>query len=288
MTVCIAALCQDEGDPRAVVGADRMVTLGGFIEFEHAVPKITGASSHALAMIAGDSLVGNRLAEDAAMQIAGTNPPIADIARRLAATYDAARQTRMQEQYLTPRALTLQTYYGAHQSLSQQVTLMIDRELQEFDLGVEVLLAGVDATGAHVHTVHNPGGTERLHDVIGYASIGSGAIHALQALIAFGHSATDGYRETVYQVYAAKRRAEAAPGVGRDTDMAVITRSGAHWLAQDDLDSLKSVYDAVEAPAREAALRKLGELRFEEDETDDSADGEPTDAPGDPADSADG
>src|SRR5205823_3860400 len=40
MTVCIAALCQEDGKPRAVVGADRMVTLGGFIEFEHAVPKI--------------------------------------------------------------------------------------------------------------------------------------------------------------------------------------------------------------------------------------------------------
>src|SRR5204862_149567 len=113
-----------------VVAADRMVTLGNFIEFEHAVPKMNAASSHAIEMVAGDTLVGTRLAQDVANGLAGTNPAIADIARELAAQYDAARQTRMQETELTPRALTLQSFYQMHQALNPQVTLMIDRALQ--------------------------------------------------------------------------------------------------------------------------------------------------------------
>jgi hypothetical protein len=33
MTICLAALCKEGDEPRAVIAADRMVTLGGFIEF---------------------------------------------------------------------------------------------------------------------------------------------------------------------------------------------------------------------------------------------------------------
>ena len=40
MTICLAALCRQEDEPVAVVAADRMVTMGGFIEFEHPVPKM--------------------------------------------------------------------------------------------------------------------------------------------------------------------------------------------------------------------------------------------------------
>lgn len=81
----------------------------------------------------------------------------------------------------------------------------------------------VDDSGAHVYSVQNPGRPEYLHDVIGYATIGSGAIHAVQSMIDFGHSTKAQYHETVFRVYASKRRAEVAPGVGLDTDMAVIS-----------------------------------------------------------------
>jgi hypothetical protein len=39
-----------------------MVTLGGFIEFEHAMPKMQTESTRAVAMTAGDTLIGTRIA----------------------------------------------------------------------------------------------------------------------------------------------------------------------------------------------------------------------------------
>jgi len=56
MTVCVPALCKDGNTPHAIVAADRMVTLGGFIEFEHATPKMMDAGTSAIAMISGDAL----------------------------------------------------------------------------------------------------------------------------------------------------------------------------------------------------------------------------------------
>ena len=56
-----------------------MVTLGSFIEFEHAIPKMQQASTRALAMTAGDTLIGTRIAQEVAEALTGT-PPVLEIA----------------------------------------------------------------------------------------------------------------------------------------------------------------------------------------------------------------
>ena len=262
MTVCIAALCQDEGHAHVVIAADRMVTLGGFIEFEHAVPKMTAASSVAVAMVAGDALVGTKIARDVSTATAGSDPPVGDVARALAGQYENARRERLVQQILTPRGLDLGTFYGSHQQLNPNIVAMLDQQMQQFNLGVELLLAGVDASGGHIYTIANPGPPENLHDTIGYAAIGSGTIHALQAFIGFGHSAAGEYHETVFRAYAAKRRAEVAPGVGLDTDMAVISPASIHWLTPGELSQLNDIYEEFEASTSKELRKRLGTFRL--------------------------
>lgn len=274
MTVCIAALCGQGNDVRAVVAADRMVTLGSFIEFEHAMPKMTQASPYAIAMIAGDSLVGARLAREVGAAVSQSSPPIAEIAQEFASGYMNVRNARMQEDLLTPRALDLGSYYGAHNSLNPQIVAMIDNFMAQYNLGVEVLLAGVDPSGAHIYTVMNPGGADRLNDFIGYAAIGSGSIHAIQSMIGFRHSPDAGYHETIFRAYASKRRAEVAPGVGSDTDMAVISAAGAHWLAQEELNELEAIYEEFQAATDAELDKKLQDFSLKEAVDDDPADAE--------------
>jgi 20S proteasome alpha/beta subunit len=264
MTVCIAALCQNEDEAHAVVAADRMVTMGGFIEFEHAVPKMTATSSLAVAMIAGDALTGTRLAQEAVESLEGSIPPVEEIAQTLAAMYADARNARMTQQIFEPRALNLETYYASHQALSPQIVALLDNLMAQFNLGVELLLAGIDASGAHIYTVMNPGPPENLHDMIGFAAVGSGTIHALQAMIGFGHSPSAGYHETVFRAYAAKRRSEVAPGVGLETDMAVITNEEIHWLTDDEMAQLKEIYEAFEASTSGDLRARLAEFRLGE------------------------
>lgn len=267
VTICLGVLCQDGDESRAVVATDRMVTLGGFIEFEHAMPKMQAESTRALAMTAGDSLIGTRIARDVSDALSG-NPPVLEIAQRLAAQYDVVRLERMEQTLLGPRGLDFKSFYDLHASLNPQITFAIDQQMQGFNLGVEFLLAGADDTGAHIYSVQNPGRPEFLHDVIGYAAIGSGAIHALQSMIGFAHTSNADYQETVFRTYASKRRSEVAPGVGLDTDMAVISNDGIHRLSDHELAQLRTIYEEYQGATTEALTKqlegfKLGEARDE-------------------------
>lgn len=274
MTLCMAALCTDPDDgDLVVVAADRMVTYGGFIEHEHTVPKIVQATPYAVTMIAGDSLIGTRLAKAVAAEVGPTNPDIASIADRMATGYTDMRKEQLNTQILALRGLDLANFYARQGALNAQLVMVLDQAMSQHNPGVELLVVGVDSGGAHIYSVTNPGKPEREHDVIGYAAIGSGGIHALQAMIGFRHSVTDGLRETVFRVYAAKRRAEVAPGVGVDTDMAIVSASGVRFLDASALQALAKIYDKYGHAAEVAQVKELGKLNLDPNgpERDDEA-----------------
>jgi 20S proteasome alpha/beta subunit len=257
-----------------------MVTLGGFIEFEHTMPKMTASTAHAIAMVAGETLVGTRISQEVAAELQGANPTIADIAGRLAAHYEQARRARIENQILGARGLDFESYYRGQASLNAQIILMLDQQMSQFNLGVELLLAGIDPTGGHIYTIHNPGSPEALHDIIGYAAVGSGAIHALQSMIGFRHSPAAEYHATVFRVYASKRRAEVAPGVGSDTDLAVISPEGIHVLTAAELDKLAKIYDEFEQSTSLALGEQLAEFSLGEAGDEPAADASPNGTPG--------
>lgn len=271
VTLCMAAICRDGDRPQAVVAADRMVTLGGFIEFEHTVPKMAYPAPFAIAMIAGDTLLGTRLARRVAAEFDGAAPQVADIAAQLAGRYVEMRRSELEHQILNLRGLDLSMYYGAHQGLNPQVTMMLDQQMAQFNLGIELLVAGVDVDGAHIFSVNNPGQPDHQHDVIGYAAIGSGGIHALQAMIGYRHSPATPLRETVFQVYASKRRAEVAPGVGLDTDMAIVTGTDVKFLDPPTLEKLAKMYDNHGRTTEEALGRELDKLDLADGPTEDAS-----------------
>lgn len=271
MTVCMAALCMDGDEPKVVVAADRMVTLGGFMEFEHTVPKMTYPAPHAAALIAGDTLLGTRLAKSVVADLRGAMPTVSEVAQRLAARYSEIRLAQLDNTILGPRGLDLPRFYGSQHSLNPQVTMMLDQEMARYNLGVELLLAGVDGEGGHIYSVHNPGPPELEHDVIGYGAVGSGGIHAIQAMIGFRHSPTAGLRETIFRVFGSKKRAEVAPGVGLDTDMAVVSASAVRFLSSETLKELGVLYDNYGQAAEEAQAKELEKLKLDHEEPDDDA-----------------
>ncbi len=243
MTVCIAAMCGGEDDARVVVAADRLVTSAGFMEFEHAGSKIVELSGKALVMVAGNTNDGMRLVNEAAQEMDGALDAIPEVAEFLGKQYAAARLHRAEQGLLKTRGLDLESFYNLHNSLHPQVVMLLDNGLAQWDLGVELLLAGIDDRGAHIHTNHNPGGGNQDHMAIGWAGIGSGAVHVLQSMAGFGHGADADYGQTLFRVYASKRRAEVAPGVGLETDVAVINQDGIKRLSETELDDLGKIYD---------------------------------------------
>ena len=126
----------------------------------------------------------------------------------------------------------------------------IDNQFWTFGIGVvEFLIAGVDATGAHIFRVHYSGivGGSWLEwcNRLGFRAIGSGAMHSAILLSLDEQNRNVNIDHTIYNVYSAKRSAEVAPGVGPATDIAVITSSEVKFIKPEILKKLAGIREDI-------------------------------------------
>jgi 20S proteasome alpha/beta subunit len=236
--------------------------MGGLTEFEHEVPKIKRLTDRIVAMISGDALKGSQLASAvrAVMPAGGTS--VQQVAQVLADQYGALRRAQLDAELFGPRGLSLEIFYaqGGQTRMVPQIAGGIDQQVMQFNLGIDLLIAGVDDEGGHLFSVHNPGGAVNDFAPIGFASVGSGTLHATQSLIGFRHTSARDLHQTVFSVYASKRRAEVAPGVGLDTDLAIIRESGIHYVAPEIVAQLATLFDEYEQPVVQDIREKVAQL----------------------------
>jgi hypothetical protein len=236
VTVCIAAIC--ESGERIVVAADRMFTAPFplNVEFETDEHKIEELADNCVALAAGNSAFATEVLARVRRPPGGNaSAPIAELAESVHREYLALRGRKLNEtivlsgfgqDFLDFRAKggTLPAYLQVQPNVYQQI---ITASMQ-YNLGVEFIIAGIDDTLAHILVVSHPGTTDSL-DKLGYGAIGSGSIHALTRLHLGGQTRRTGFIETLYCVFDAKRASEAAPGVGRLTDIVVVERGKPLW-----------------------------------------------------------
>jgi 20S proteasome alpha/beta subunit len=255
MTIGLGALCAgaDGTDASAVVVAsDRMVTMGGITEFEHEVPKVTQIGDRIVALAAGDALRGAQLINELRRDVHHGAQQLQNVAATAAALYAALRRQQIESEILSPRGITMQQFYqGLQQAMLPQLVINIDNLIGTFNYNLEVLIAGADDSGAHLYAITNPGGSYDDFQPIGYAAIGSGALHAVQSLIGMRQAPLRSLHETVFNVYASKRRAEAAPGVGRETDVVIIQANAITRVEQPVLQQLDTLYQEYQRPVEE-------------------------------------
>lgn len=258
MTVCIAAIC--EQGKCIVVAADRMVTAGPpmNLEFEHDRSKVSALTDCCVAMNAGDAL----LAQEILRHIRGglqTEPDIDAIVQLLVAAYTQARQGRIEEQ-LRAMGMTLSTFLA--EGLKQLGPLFpnLVQQITQMNAGVELLVAGFTSQGdGRLAFVHNPGAV-RWFDPLGFHAIGSGGMHAAMTMISVSHSISVAPERAVLNVYTAKRNAEVAPGVGRNTDLLVLNnRKKPKAVNSAVLEELGRLYDTSRQPSA-VSYDKLKEL----------------------------
>ena len=150
------------------------------------------------------------------------------------------------------------TYLEKQPQVYQQITMMQN----QFNLGVDFIIAGIDKSGAHICQVMNPGTLAPLHK-LGYATIGSGAMHALIRLSLWGQTTHRNILETLADVFTAKKLSEVAPGVGNATDIAIIDEEKGTWhcgkSVMDELEAVNSSTTAKMSPDLENLGRKYNE-----------------------------
>ena len=69
-----------------------------------------------------------------------------------------------------------------------------------------------------------------------------------------------GLKETIFTVYASKRRAEVAPDVGRDTDMTIVQADGIKQLDRTMLDNLEKIFQEYQKPVSQEVKDEINKF----------------------------
>lgn len=244
MTICLALVCDSHKSIVAV--ADRMVSVEFLsLQFEQRTPKVDYIGNRFAILTAGDALGHTDIIRDAAKDINRlSEATVRDVASHLESQFIRVRRDQAEKTVLHRVGLDYSTFLEQQRNLAPELVSALMSGFQSVELDIELLVTGVDDTGAHLYLVADPGVTT-CFDSIGYAAIGSGLPHAEGFLTEADYSPSIPVNRAVWLSYVAKRRSERAPGVGSSfTDVVVIdAATGAHFLDERTMIDLNGIYE---------------------------------------------
>jgi hypothetical protein len=260
LTICIGAICNIKEEPKVVVASDRMITAGHLaIQFEHDVPKIEMLSSTCVALTSG-SITHTEIFDRSRSRIAELKEPnIHQIAHIVKDEYIEEKKSRAEDSILRHRGLSFADVYSGR--IPIELLVRLDSEIDEMRIELEVLVCGVDSLGGHIYYIRDVPIGMRMGmidclDSLGYMAIGSGSPHAVTTFITSSCTPYLSLKQALCIVYEAKKAAEVAPGVGKDTDIRIIDRKGTLEIAKSTIETLETIYNRK----REIMLAPKSEL----------------------------
>lgn len=262
MTICIGAICNK--GRAAIVASDRMVTSNfPAIEFEHTQKKIVPLTKYCLISTAGNALKPIEIIPrlKTLVQEKLKTPNIEYIVENAGEIYQFIRSKEAESNHLKPRTITSELFYTrGTQIFPHDIFAVIDSRFHQHDLGIILLIVGIDSKGAHVFTIRNPGIFD-CYNSIGFHAIGSGALHSLQTFISCRYKVEYDLTEALNIVYAAKKAAEVAPGVGLESDIYVINENDYYALDDKIISELERIYEDVHITPVEELKQKTDKLK---------------------------
>ena len=245
MTICLAIACDCDLDdekisPKVIMVGDRMLTIRGLdIEFEHPKTKLTQVTKNCIVASAGDALATTELfdAVKQKLKLIKHSPQTRDIASAFKDAYVDLRRKKAEDTILKPIGInTIEAFYNPQQNLNPAIALDLLKKIKKCDYNLQLLIGGVDNSGAHIYAIDDPGVMYSL-DELGYDAIGSGNTHALLTVIGANYHSGTKFEEALYLAYKAKRMAEKAPGIGTVfTDIWVAERDAIYEIKQGSKD----------------------------------------------------
>jgi ATP-dependent protease HslVU (ClpYQ) peptidase subunit len=288
VTVCIAAVCQQDDKPRIVTCIDwNQETL---IAQSETADKFRVLPKGWIALMAGtlsraEDLVAHY---ETKLRVTGTFEDDRDL---FAAMKEPAFQHKhaLADEYIKQLlGISYQEFLNNANTLPQEFVAEKLKDVSAIKLGAAVILAGFVKV-ANQGTEKEP--TERLpylfvvddqdghQDVVRveneFAVIGSGSYVAIPALNQREQDSEKTLMETIYAVFEAKRLAEVVPGVGKMTSLEVIEPDRKWTLSQAGYDRCDEVFRQIgpKVNLTKKTANKLFEMQTEylepfDDETD--------------------
>jgi hypothetical protein len=143
--------------------------------------------------------------------------------------YNIVRAEKINRACFAPFGFTQQTFNEKQKTLDPAFVKQMQSSVLEYQMNMpptQTIIAGVepgtqkDTTRSRLYVIDRDDAL--CFDSIRFAAIGSGAPHANSHFMVSGYGSEVGLQETLLSVYTAKKKAEVAPGVGKDTIMFAV------------------------------------------------------------------
>jgi hypothetical protein len=268
MTVCIAAMFNwNYGDLKTpnfgkaiLTVADRQLTAGD-VEYEPRQLKMSFLTSRALLLFAGDVTVHSEAVLRTMRQVQAVPESDPGIIAELYAGF--LREIKFRygvQKYLSPLGLDQESFYSSHRDFAPEFLGRLTDQLQSYDgPSTEAIIAGTDGNSLQIWVVDEESKVSN-HSDIGFAAIGIGAWHAKSTLMAARFTNNLPFAAVLAFAYAAKKRAQIAPGVGNETDIHLITKQGWEPLLPETKTFLQNTYTEFEERRDKLALEMIEKI----------------------------
>jgi len=224
MTVCIAAIYNGN----SILGiSDRMITAGD-VQFEPPSPKIVDVTNSIVVMTAGDANIQTQLLNTISPIIinkVNAEPQkwisVSEVADLYRNTYIKIRSDLAEKAILSPYGLDYDSFISRQKSMSDEFVNDLSYKLRQFSIeAAHTIVAGLDESGPHIFVVRND--NVSCDDRVGFAAVGIGSNHAISHFMLSGYTRSSPEPKALLTIHQAKKKSEASPGVGQDTDMFVL------------------------------------------------------------------
>jgi hypothetical protein len=260
VTVCIGVV--SEG---ALIGvSDRMLTAqNGEIEFETDQVKMWSFSNSIIALVAGDMSLQSEILHELDIEVKSWIRSdrskwvaVKDIVKLYCQKVRELRREHAEREILYPLGLDFPSFFSLQNTMDPAIAESLKKRLLEFQLPetLETIFMGIDTHAAtdstgklknipQLYTTYNDRASWLT--TVGFGAIGTGRNHAETHLMYSAHWPKKPFSDALLLAYSAKKRAEAAPGVGKGTDMFVIGPGLGHTVQVEKkhLSQLANIYE---------------------------------------------
>lgn len=267
MTICISSVCTHNDKQIFVIATDHMIDVG-IGQFEHDIKKHKKINGKNIAMLAGNALFFNELLANIKI-----NESFSTIKNNIFDNFTKLKKDYIKKNLLDKFGLSENEIKDIVKgNIANNFIGKLIEQIAKFELKTGILLVGFENNDPQIAEI-NENGFADFSD-IHFHAIGSGSMQAINTLLFQKQSACNSLKTTIYNVYKAKRNAEVSSGVGRETDMLILTDSGCYDLVEEDLNALSEIYDTELKVGKESPdLDKLklfneGKLKIKESNAD--------------------
>jgi 20S proteasome alpha/beta subunit len=244
-----------------VVVADRMLTAADVQYEPEQGSKFYYFNEHIGALIAGDAAPQIAICDATFRRVEALGedkPSVQQVADFFAEEHARYRMREAEQVFLLPLGMNVTTFMQNQKTLNAKFVSETVQSLQNHSIGnTETIIMGLDSDlGGQLFKIDR-WGVVRSDNLAGFSTAGIGEWHAASHLMLVGYEKSWHVNRALFHLYYAKRKAEAAPGIGRNTDLYFIDDGGIKDFDPRIIDLLKKHIEEMEKKIQPIAKRQL-------------------------------